>query len=300
MGIVLDISNHDYSTFNAECFRNNGVERVIVNAWDYRISEDMIRKCRAFGIKSEDIYCFLYFGLPHERREVSNALALAKNLGGIKRIWLDVEARPPHEASNMTPQKRIDIVSECAAEVERAGYSVGIYTGRWYWVPYMANTTAFSKYPLWLAYYGKNDGTQPPIKIADFGGWRRVSVHQFTSRFALCGRYRDANYWMLDEGKEEQMTSSNPTAREIVEAILNDKEARNALAAALLADAPVHLALDKAKRQAFLRAIREAWSEAVQEEYPKEAADPVRMLALIWRRMKRAGDIMSNPQPPQE
>lgn len=262
MGIVLDISNHDYSTFNAECFRNNGVERVIVNAWDYRISEDMIRKCRAFGIKSEDIYCFLYFGLPHERREVSNALALAKNLGGIERIWLDVEARPPHEASNMTPQKRIHIVTECAAEVERAGYKVGIYTGRWYWVPYMANTTAFSKYPLWLAYYGKNDGTQPPIKIADFGGWRRVAVHQYTSRFALCGRQRDANYWMLNEGKEEHMTP-----QEIVNAILNDKDARNALIAAIMADGPIHLELDAAKREAWQRVLLSRLNEVLQQRF---------------------------------
>jgi hypothetical protein len=262
MGIVLDISNHDYSTFNAECFRNNGVERVIVNAWDCRISEDMIRKCRAFGIASEDIYCFLYFGLPHERREVSNALALAKNLGGIKRIWLDVEATPPNEASDMTPQKRINVVAECAAEIERAGYGVGIYTGRWYWVPYMENTTAFSKYPLWLAYWGKNDGTQPPIKIVDFGGWQRVSVHQFTSRFALCGRYRDANYWMLNEGKEEHMTP-----QEIVNAILNDNDARNALIAAIMADGPIHLELDAAKREAWQRVLLSRLNEVLQRRF---------------------------------
>lgn len=295
--VVLDISNHDYTTFSAECFRNSGVERVIVNAWEYQISRDMIQKCRAVGIKAEDIYAFLYFGLPHELREVHNALRLAEELGGIKRIWLDVEARPPHEAEGMNPYRRIAVVTKAVEMVWRGGVQPGIYTGQWYWVPYMANTTIFSKLPLWLSYYGKNDGTQTPIRQTSFGGWTRVAVHQYTSRLWVCGRHRDANYWFIDteNSKEDDMTPA-----ELIEALKNDKRLRDALVAMVVEDTPIHLEIDAKKRRSWVKSLRAALAEAMQEEYPSEAADPVRMLALVWRRMKRAGDILSNPQPPQE
>ena len=262
MGIVLDISNHDYSTFDPTCFARAGVERVIVNAWAPSISIDMIRRCRAVGIICEDIYCFLYFGLSHERVEVHNALNIARQVGGIKRIWLDVEARPPHEREGMTPEGRIAAVRECVRMIEQAGYRPGIYTGLWYWVPYMGNTTEFAHLPLWYANYGDNSGNRPPIRGVNFGGWKTVAVHQYTSNLPVCGRRRDANYWMLNEGKEEHMTP-----QEIVNAILNDNDARNALIAAIMADGPIHLELDAAKQEAWQRVLLSRLNEVLQRRF---------------------------------
>src|SRR5688572_5356097 len=89
---VLDISNHDYSTFDADCLKRQGVERVIIGCWIKAQTKDMALKCRAAGIEVEDFYAFVYYRLGHERWEVNNALALAAEIGGIKRIWIDCEA----------------------------------------------------------------------------------------------------------------------------------------------------------------------------------------------------------------
>jgi len=273
MGLVLDISNYDYSTFDAQCFAKSGVERLIINCWNADQTRDMIQRARAAGILVEDLYAFLYFGLPHEQREVSNAIALAYELGGIKRIWLDVEARPPHEAAGMTPEARIRRLRAAVRRVLEAWIQPGIYTGAWYWRPYMADTDEFFYLPLWHANYGSNDGSQAPIWDVNFGGWRQAVAHQYTSNLEVCGRRRDANHWRLIE-----LTKGGEMTKEQLEKLLEDKSLRRALA----------------------KAVREDWTEQMRTEFPAEVGDPISMLALLWRRMRRAGEIMWNPIPPEK
>lgn len=201
---VLDISNHDYSTFAPQCFADNGVTRAIVGCWERELSEDMVRRNRAVGIASEDLYAYLYYGQPWERRELDNALSIAAELGGIERIWLDCEADPPNEAVGMTPGQRVARTMSAARTVELAGIEADIYTYEPYWLTKMANTTAFSDRKLWLANYGWNDpaAPRPPITTVNFGGWATVSAHQYSSTIWLCGRRRDHNYWFLEEDDE--------------------------------------------------------------------------------------------------
>jgi len=251
MGLVLDVSNYDRPTFNAECLRGAGVERVIIGCWDIEATRWMLREARRVGIKAEDLYAFLYFGWPHERREVEHALRLAREEGGIKRVWLDVEARPPHETWNMNPFERARIVRECVQQVREAGLQPGIYTGRWYWVPYMGNTTEFASLPLWHSYYGRNDGTQPPIREVDFGGWKTAAAHQYTSNLEVCGRRRDANYWWVEEEGDDAMADAQDVLREL----RSNKALRDAFVAMLVEEGPIHLEMDAQKRQAWAKAV---------------------------------------------
>jgi len=274
VGIVLDVSNHDFSTFSEYCFRDNGVERLIIGCWDFDVTRSMLRRARTVGILVEDLYAYLYFGLPHEGREVENALRLAREEGGIRRIWLDVEATGQWEAPGMTPPQRISAVRGYVNRITSVGIEPGIYTGRWYWPTYMANTTEFSHLKLWHAEYGPNSEPAPPIRQVSYGGWKEVSVHQYTSMYFLCGRRRDANYWWIsDTGKspfeEEDPMSildkvrNDPTfAKALAEALVSHKEARNAIGTTAK-DLPVHLAMDSAARASFENFFRPLIQQAM-------------------------------------
>jgi hypothetical protein len=272
MDLVLDVSNHDYDTFDEKCFAANGVKRLIIGCWDKDKTRDMIVRGRKAGIVVEDLYAFIYFGLPHETREVEHAIALAYELGGIKRIWLDVEARPPHEAPTMNAFERVRRLRAAVRRVLEAWIQPGIYTGEWYWRPYMGNTDEFFYLPLWHSYYGANDGKQPPIREVNFGGWKQAVAHQYTSNLVVCGRRRDANYWWLVEFTKEGVMS---------------------------ADELVKLLQEPKVREALGKAVRDEWTERMRAEYPNEAADPIRLLAMLWRRMRRAGEVMTSAQPPE-
>lgn len=205
---VLDLSNHDWPTFDAGCLKVAGVTRVILGCWDFAIAESMLLALRREGILVEDLYCFLYYRLPWENNDVLNARELARRHGGIKRIWLDCEAMfdgpaglLDTEAEGTTVSDRIIITAKYSAEL-KAEFEVGIYTGAYWWPSKMGNSNAFSDLPLWLASYGSNDPDEPrdQIYFANFGGWTDVAVHQYSSTIPVCGRERDHNYWFLEEG----------------------------------------------------------------------------------------------------
>lgn len=201
MSLVLDVSNWDLDTFDAPCLRDSGVERIIIGCWHYEATETILKRARAAGILVEDLYAYLYYGTGVEQREVTNALSIAREYGGIRRIWADCEASPPHEAVGMTPTGRIQATWRAVEAIASASIEVGIYTYKPYWVSQMAGTSEFSRLPLWFANYGTNDPERPrePIRDVDFGGWRGVAVHQYSSAIVRCGRARDHNYWYLED-----------------------------------------------------------------------------------------------------
>lgn len=202
---TLDVSNHDYATFDPACFAANGVTRLIVGSWHEPITRDIVNQGRAAGLIVEDLYAYLYYGLGHERREVTNALSVAAAEGGIKRIWLDCEASPPHELAGLTPNDRIARTDLAVSLIEANGIEAGIYTYGPYWRAQMGNTTKYSAagHKLWHAAYGAGGNPIPPITEVSYGGWSVIAAHQYTSTVVLCGRGRDHNYWYLDE--EEYM-----------------------------------------------------------------------------------------------
>lgn len=202
---TLDLSNHDLSTFDPACLRRAGVDRAIVGCWDLAASLTIVAGCRDEGIIVEDLYGFLYFGLPWEQREIDNALAVHDQLGGISRIWNDCEADPPHEAPGLTAEDRINATWEARGREVAAGVQPGIYSAPYYWIPKMANTRIFRDAgdPLWLPNYGSNDpaNPRPPITAIGgiMGGWDQLAAHQYSSTINVCGRGRDHNYWFLGD-----------------------------------------------------------------------------------------------------
>lgn len=191
--VVLDASNYDSDTWNPPCLKAAGVERVIMGCQRPSLASPMIVAARNARIEVRDLYAFLYFGID-TIGQVNGAIAVAKDLGGIDTIWLDCESTGDLEAKNLTPPARIADLANCVNLVRSHGYRAGIYTGAWWWPSYMGNTTQFSGLPLWHAAYGPNSGPADPIREVNYGGWREVAIHQYTSTLNLCGRGRDANY----------------------------------------------------------------------------------------------------------
>lgn len=190
--VVIDASNYDSDTWNAPCLKAAGVERVIMGCQRPQLASPMIVSARNAGIDVRDLYAFLYFGLD-TTGQVNAAIAVGLSVGGIDTIWLDCEsqAKDGTEAAGLIPGQRIDELKACVALVEQHGFRAGIYTGAWWWVPMMANTTEFAHLPLWHAAYPA-DGQ--PQHTVNYGGWSQVAIHQYTSTLNLCGRNRDANF----------------------------------------------------------------------------------------------------------
>lgn len=55
-----------------------------------------------------------------------------------------------------------------------------IYTGPSFWSTYMGNSTAFTRYPLWIAHYTSGSPTIP-------GGWSNYTFWQYTSSASVSG-----------------------------------------------------------------------------------------------------------------
>lgn len=205
---VLDLSNHDWGTFNPACLKAAGVERVILGVWDFGIAAQMLRGLRRAEIIVEDLYGFIYYRLPWEDNDIRNAHALAVQEGGIQRVWLDCEAgfdgpggQLDTEAADTTVEYRRNATAMYRSRVEGFGASAGIYTGEPWWREKMGNSDRFADLPLWLANYGRNDPLHPrgPVHAVNFGGWTQTSAHQYSSTIPVCGRERDHNYWFLEE-----------------------------------------------------------------------------------------------------
>lgn len=202
---VLDVSNYDASSFNGPALKAAGVERLIVGCQNFDAALRMVSEGRDAGILIEDLYTFLYFGLAGGYQDVDRAIALGNRVGGIKRIWLDVEADPPNEATGLTPELRLNALLNEVSIVEDAGFEAGIYTYRPYWVTKMGDTREFAGKKLWFANYGLNLASEPrgPVTEVAFGGWTQVAIHQYSSTIPVAGRERDHNYWFINEEKDE-------------------------------------------------------------------------------------------------
>jgi GH25 family lysozyme M1 (1,4-beta-N-acetylmuramidase) len=74
------------------------------------------------------------------------------------------------------------------AEVERlTGRVPAIYTGPSFWRSQMANSTAFTRHPLWIAHYTTGSPSIP-------GGWSTYTFWQHTSSFRVSGITGDVDH----------------------------------------------------------------------------------------------------------
>lgn len=212
-GKLLDLSHYDQGTFDEHCLAASGVKRVILGTTRRDVTEGQITACHSAGIEVVGLYGLIYYGGGgYVERDVRNAIAL-RGYYGIPWFAMDSEIDACDVDSfgqfgfpRPTVAQRQAETQRVRAMAEDAGFKVMTYTGGWWWTAQMGNTTAHADTPLWYANYGSNNPSSPirPIEGVNFGGWRAVSIHQYSSTIPVCGRVRDHNYYLIPlEGNDE-------------------------------------------------------------------------------------------------
>lgn len=134
-----------------------------------------------------DGYIYLYF-----KADASDQCRQALNtLSGlpIRMWWLDAEDT---ESNDLSPMERLIFLDKCldTLKKDQPTFKVGIYTGRWWWIPMVANSDRFSLYPLWNSYYDGN----PDDSGLPYGGWTSSAIEQYEGTTNICGQSVDLNY----------------------------------------------------------------------------------------------------------
>lgn len=122
----------------------------------------------------------------------------------VARWWLDVE--DTEHGRSWTPEQRIAYVQRALDAFAAAGVFAHVYSGGWYWRPYMGNTDAFARQgrKLWNAWY---DG-DPDIDSLPYGGWAAaaVAIEQFEGTSLVCGQSVDKNWlYFMEEGEDMEL-----------------------------------------------------------------------------------------------
>lgn len=162
------------------------------------------------GGKHLDAYIYLYMAWEADQ-QVAQGLGTLQGLP-VRMWWLDAE---DVESQGLTPEQRVAFLHDCLDNM--GGLNVGIYTGRWWWVPNMADSTEFSHLPLWNSWY---DG-DPDTDGVPYGGWTDSLIEQYEGTTNICGQSVDLNYAKnleLLQAEEEEMTDE---MRGILEDILS-------------------------------------------------------------------------------
>lgn len=128
----------------------------------------------AHGKMAIDAYVYLWHGALGVTER--NARLLDGYQPWLRNYWLDVEDAG-HAGS--VRQNCDDVNTGMALLDMLSGHAhdrCGIYTGAWYWQPFMGDWTAYSDHPLWTADY---DGVPDPTVFHRYGGWTECAVKQF-------------------------------------------------------------------------------------------------------------------------
>lgn len=196
----------------AAAMRADGIRKVIVGTgnpapggagqWSRQQADAAIKA----GLDLE-AYIYLYMAGSPEG-QVQQAMNTMQGID-VGFWWLDAE---DVSSPQLTTGERITFLNRCISYLNSHEITdLGIYTGRWWWVPNMQNSSAFAHLPLWNSWY---DGDPDPDGFP-YGGWFTSTVEQFTGTTILHGHSVDLNYdYRYDE--EDDMGVTEERVREII------------------------------------------------------------------------------------
>lgn len=188
MTLAVDVSNWTRPELTADhvrAWRAAGVGLVVVQAVDpppgypRGVTREQLDAARNGGVVV-DAYVYLWFGNP----SVSLRNLLLLDGERVRRVWLDIE--DAEGAARLTQGQREAIVDELLDACDRYGIlPAGIYTGRWFWRPYMADTPRYASRPLWDSRF---DGI-PDVSAnwVPYGGWTERAIKQYAGDASLGG-----------------------------------------------------------------------------------------------------------------
>lgn len=169
MSTALDVSHWSGELTEARlrAAQRAGMTRLVVGTQNHAVARQQAGVARSLGVEVQ-AYVYLYFAAnPAER--VRRDLPLLREIGAT-RYWLDAE-------DVVAGMRQDAYVQDLHSAVAAAGaIPTGIYTARWWWVPYTGNSTAFAHLPLWTAQY---DGKADLSAVMLYGGWKSAAMKQY-------------------------------------------------------------------------------------------------------------------------
>jgi hypothetical protein len=103
----------------------------------------------------------------------------------VRTVWVDVEV------TGIDTTTMIAHTREALARARALGKRTGIYTGRWFWVGHMRNTSAFAGEWLWNAHYDLNADID--YFTTPYGGFTRLAIEQYKGTTSVDGQSVDLN-----------------------------------------------------------------------------------------------------------
>jgi hypothetical protein len=228
-GLVVDLSNYDWDTFDAKAFYAAGVRRAIVGSQQPSLSGQMVDGLRNEGIDVIATYDLPYFGSDETTRgPIERAVSFAEKYN-IPHVWVDAEidanqtnVKEWQSIPTPTVSQRQAEFRWCMDLVRTHAPSHGIYTNGGWWTPNMGGSNEWSSCALWLATYGVDGSACDPIEDVDFGGWTKAALHQYTSTHVINGRGRDVSYLFGDATTEGHMAGDVTARIAALEAAVKD------------------------------------------------------------------------------
>lgn len=236
----IDVSSYQ-GVIDWRAAAGDGVEFAILKVIRKDLSPDKQFEsnwngCHAAGVPVQGVYNYTYATTVAKAK--SDATKVLEILAGrATMVWLDVE----DGCMEGLGKRLLEIIDAYAEVITGAGLTFGVYTGQYFYNSYIKPYGGVN-YPLWIARYGKNDGTMNEKynpQIPGMVGW------QYTSAGIVAGisGFVDVNVWYNDiafapgdSGSEESGTATKTVdelAREVLDGIWgNDLEREQRLIAA--------------------------------------------------------------------
>lgn len=189
--------------------------------------------CTNAGLPVQGVYNYSYATTAEKAK--TDAQKVVETLAGRKTmVWLDVE----DGCLEGLGRKLIDIINAYAEVIYGAGLEFGVYNGQYFYNTYIKPYGGVG-YPLWIARYGLNDGTDNEKykpNVDGYVGW------QYTSKGSVSGISGnvDMDIWhedIVDKETEEKEVEAEKTVEELAQEVLdgiwgNGDDRKNRLTAA--------------------------------------------------------------------
>lgn len=218
--VGVDVSSYQ-GTINWQKVMSAGIDFAILKIIRKDLQPDKQfetnwKGCEAVGMLIQGVYNYSY--ATTVTKAVQDARRVLEVLAGRKTmVWLDVEDKCQEGLGH----KLIEIINAYASVIKAAGLEFGVYTGQSFYNTYIKPCGGL-EYPLWIARYGKNQGTidsKCEPKISGMIGW------QYTSKGTVPGINAsvDMSLWYKNVviGTSDKHTAAPRPVEDMAREVLN-------------------------------------------------------------------------------
>ena len=194
MQFGIDVSKYQGEIDYDELVKSDRIDFMIARAGYYSeingkfmidsTFERNYRKCKEYGIPV-GTYIYSYaINVEEAKREAEELIKYLKSIGATEfdlPIFFDVEDK---SQEILTKEQITEICLTFCETIKEAGYKVGVYANKYWWMDKIDITKLPEDYTIWVASYGLDDGYIPE-DIYQYNG--KHDIWQYTSSETLPG-----------------------------------------------------------------------------------------------------------------